>query len=75
MHKWLKVIVLVLLVLIAAMAMRNTTLAASRVVSQNGVPALLHLTSGPVPPTPWQLTSGPVPPTPWQNKAAAPAHR
>jgi hypothetical protein len=62
MYRWSKVGVFVLLVLVAAASMRNSTVNAGVAPSAT----IMQLSSGPVPPTPWKLSSGPVPPTPWK---------
>lgn len=53
-NNWMTVVVLVLLVLVSAVALRNTF---NHAVSANG----------PMPPTPWMMANGPMPPTPWAN--------
>lgn len=74
MNRWLKVVALVLLVLVTAVAIRTYSLpAALAVANTNGQvphsPWLIANTSNPVPPSPWQTanTSNPVPPSPWQT--------
>jgi len=72
MLKWTKVAVLVLLVLVAAMAIKQFTVQAGTTVANGGNPVpptpwLVANGGNPVPPTPWQHANGgnPVPPTPW----------
>jgi hypothetical protein len=61
MHRWLTVVILVLLVLTAAVGIRN--MVANSTVAGGAAP---------VPPTPWMMAGGaaPVPPTPWMGGAA-----
>ncbi len=63
MNRWLTVVLLVLLVLVAAMGLRNATLSAN----PNAGPVMVAEGGGPVPPTPWKEGGGPVPPTPWHK--------
>lgn len=65
MSRWSKVVFLVLLLLVTAMALRNFVLTGD---------ALQAGTSSPVPPTPWVIagTSSPVPPTPWGTSSPVP---
>jgi len=68
MHRWLTVVILVLLVLTAAVGIRN--LIANPAVAGTGAPVpptpwVVAGTGAPVPPTPWMGTGAPVPPTPW----------
>jgi hypothetical protein len=65
MNRWLTVGLFVLLVLVAAMGLRNV------VVGPTGqYPSVVAFSSAPVPPTPWNsasFSSAPVPPTPWNR--------
>lgn len=72
MSKWSKVVLLVLLVLVSAMALRN--LAVSTEVAGTGAPVppapwLMAGTGAPVPPAPWLIpgTGAPVPPAPFNE--------
>ncbi len=65
MNRWFAVGLLVLLVLVAAMGLRNVM---AQPTSQT--PSVVAFSSAPVPPTPWQsasFSSAPVPPTPWNR--------
>ncbi len=63
MNRWLTVVFLVLLVLVAAMSLRNLTVSAN----PNAGPVAVANGTGPVPPIPWKNGTGPVPPIPWQK--------
>jgi hypothetical protein len=74
MLKWTKIAVLVLLVLVAAMTVKQIAVQSGTTVANTTGPVpptpwLIANTTGPVPPTPWttQHTTGPVPPTPWSR--------
>lgn len=67
-NKWLRVMVLVMLVLVSALVLRNATAVLAH--GTDPVPPTPWLTAhgtDPVPPTPWNVAHGtdPVPPTPW----------
>ena len=70
MSRWLTVVILVLLVLTAAVGIRNLVVSQPAVAGTSApvppTPWMLAGTSAPVPPTPWMGTSAPVPPTPWR---------
>lgn len=60
MNRWLAVVALVLLVLVAAMGFRQVAVGNSA----SAAPVLVAHGTGPVPPTPWEHGTGPVPPLP-----------
>jgi hypothetical protein len=64
MSRWSKVVFLVLLLLVTAMALRNFAVTCNREVAGVG---------SPVPPTPWIVAGvgSPVPPTPWSTDLPA----
>ncbi len=64
MSKWLLVVVLVMLVLTAAMGLRNLA------VGKAPAPALIASGGAPVPPGPWMSGGAPVPPGPWMSGGA-----
>jgi len=61
MNRWLTVVLLVLLVLVAAMSLRNATLS----TNPNAGPVVVAEGAGPVPPIPWK--NGAVAPAPWHK--------
>ena len=67
-NKWLRVMVLVMLVLVSALMLRN----AVTEVAHGGdpLPPTPWLTAhggDPLPPTPWAHGGDPLPPTPWRQ--------
>lgn len=70
MDRWLTVVILVLLLLTAAVGIRNLV-ASQPTVAGTGAPVppspwMLAGTGAPVPPSPWMGTGAPVPPSPWR---------
>ncbi len=68
MHRWLTVVILVLLVLTATIGIRN--IVANPAVAGGAAPVpptpwMMAGRAAPVPPTPWMGGAAPVPPTPW----------
>lgn len=67
-NKWLRVMVLVLLVLVSALVLRNAVVE----VAHGGEPLpptpwLAAHGGEPLPPTPWAHGGEPLPPTPWRQ--------
>jgi hypothetical protein len=63
MNRWMVVVLVVMLVLVGAMALRNATVSSD-------APLVAAHGGAPVPPIPWKHGGAPVPPIPWKHGGA-----